>query len=283
MTRRDAICIQGKNICIFDSEFYGDNDPWDGQYVQNNNGALYLPYGNETYSAHIRGCTFRNLYGHPIHGQGIEVVIEDSLFQNCSNGPNVNCDRAVYRRLTLIDAEGIETSDNYSTVEYCDLIRGTLAIGGHQSTMQYGHYAHDCTIDNEGAEGIAQIGFILTDNTSGAILENMTARNCDVGFVVGGQSGLPVLNATARGFAITNARIGMYIAASTIEIVIPDGEVSGCFRGADIRAGEVELIGYHFTGNTTDIYIANTVDHVLIRNCTYDSITIEDGANVTIE
>lgn len=281
---RNAIQVVGDNVQILDSLFYGDNDPWDGQYVQNNCGAIVIPISAVLANILIRGCTFRNLYGHPVHGGGAygshDITIEDCLFLECSNGPNVNTTfRATYRRCTLTDAESTESSENDLLVEYCDFTRSYLAIGGNQGGLRSGQRAHHCTFAGNGT----QSAVILTDNTSGAVLEDMTIDNYDVGLNLGGQSGLPVLDAAIRGFQIANCRIGIYSSLSPIEAVLTDGLVSGHLRGAEFAVGNIELRNYTFTGNGTDLYIRNTVDHVLISNCTYDTIYMEAGANVTIE
>lgn len=202
----------------------------------------------------------------------------------CSNGVNVNCEHATYRNLTLIDSEGIEAGQAYSLVEYCNFTRSSLTLGGNQSHLQYGLSASHCTFDNDGAIFPAYIGVGLTDNTSSAVLSDMTIRNCDTGFALGGQSGLPVLNAAANGFEIFDCRIGIYSSLSTIEAVLTDGLVSGHLRGAEFASGNIELRNYTFTNNGVDIYIRNTVEQVFISStCNYDTIYIEDGANVIRE
>lgn len=278
-----ALEQSGDAITVENLTFIGDNVAAP-VYSQNHHSALFLPH-DQGWAATVRACVFQNLWGFSITGGGDGVLIEDSRFQNCGNGLNVNAHRCTIRRCTLIDAEGIESSGDDLLIEDCTLLRSGISAGGRQTLpLTTGQLIRRCTLRGAGsAVATWNNGIMMTDMNDGAWVEDCFASDFRLAFACVAADGHPIRQAVARRLHLTNSFTGIYCAGDVESVLIADSTVSGCFRGAEIRCSHVTLENITFINNTTDVYIHDTAQHVILRNCLYQTLTIEPGAEVVIE
>lgn len=263
----------GHDVIIRDMTFIGENDPFDGQYVENLQTVLWFPNGNRYRNIVIQNCNFRNLYGFPLAGSVAceSCVIADNTATECGNGFNINAPYAHYLRNTLIDAEAIECSGDYALIADNTLIGSGISVAGRTTP---GAYVPGIAVRNNTIDGI-RTGIIAKEMAQNAVIENNLISNCRHGIVVAASwSGTWTEDVTVRNNTISDITQvdgvggdGILIRLDARNTVFDGNTITNTRIAANIQASTTTLKNNYLRGSSVDLFIdANAEDTVLMDN-----------------
>lgn len=275
-TYRNLLNFTGGNVTIKDITIEGENEPFDGQYVQNQNAALWFPHGRSYGDILIENVKFNNLYGFPLAGSitANSCLIQNNTVNGAGNGFNINCDGAIYLNNQLIDCEGIEAAGGEITIQN-NVLNGCLglAIGGFVSppTLTTGVVSGN-TINN------AHIAIIAAEYCSGVTIENNTIDHAHYGIL----SAASVEGSYSEDLIIQNNNVndiyqsapfvaggGIAIYGDSRNTLIDSNTVTNAHFGLEIRAETTTASNNVLEANELDIYIQAGIDDTVLTNNTY--------------
>lgn len=268
----------GHDVIIRDVTFVGENDPFDGQFVQNLCRVLDFPHGGTYRNIIVERCRFENLYGFPMAGSVAcdSCLVANNYAESCGNGFNINAPNTIYLRNTLINAEGIETAGDNGLIADNTLIGGIggIGIGGQTTPGAYvtGQIVRNNTISNTGT------GIALKEMCRDSIIEDNIISNVNYGIVVAPTwNGTWTEDCTIRRNTIDTViqstpgvgGVGLLIRLDARRTAVQDNTITNAISGVQLWSPSTQttLQNNFLRGSSVDLFIDAAIeDTTLIDN-----------------
>jgi hypothetical protein len=286
----DVIWVVGSasRLVFEDFEIRGVNSPFEGTRIWGNAQKAirhggnppseFLP-GNSAHDWTLRRVGFRDIFGHCMYSPGApaggQFKVIDCYAENCTNGFNFNVPDVVYENCRLVNANGIETSDQRVSILNCTFIGSNgVTVGGNGNPPSAGPQVIGNRFYN--VSGASQPDSLTEAITVGGCTGAIVKGNYING-IPNGHHGITVKDVAVFGVVSGPATIDSNVIITGVQgnhgiwnqtghrSIITNNYIEAGSRALVNAATDCVVSGNYFSGNGTDVELQNS-DRILFRD-----------------